>query len=88
MIQEFCVPELSAVANMQQVIFQQDGTPAHYSREVRVFLDEQFPDQWIGHRGPMEWAPRSPDLTPCDFFLVGLHQVKSLWNKASGKVSA
>ena len=40
-----CVPELSAVANMQQVIFQQDGAPAHYSCEVHAFLDEQFPDR-------------------------------------------
>ena len=29
MLQESCVPELSAVANMQQVIFQQDGAPVH-----------------------------------------------------------
>ena len=40
MLQEFCVPELSAVANTQQVIFQQDGAQAHYSREVCAFLDE------------------------------------------------
>ena len=56
-LQEFCVPELSAVANMQQVISQHDGAPAHYSCEVRAFLDEQFPDRWIGCRGPVKWAP-------------------------------
>ena len=49
---------------MQQVILQQDGAPAHYLREVCAFLDEQFPDRWIGRRGPVEWAPHLPDLTP------------------------
>ena len=62
---------MSTVANMQQVIFQQDDALAHHSREVRAFLDEQLPDRWIGRRGPVEWAPCSPDLTPYDFFLWG-----------------
>ena len=69
MLQESCGPELSSVANMQQVIFLRDGAPAHYSREVRTFLQEQFPDRWICRHGPIKWAPRSPDLTPCDFSL-------------------
>ena len=68
MVQEFCVPELSAVANMQQVIFQQDGALAHCSREVRAFLHGQFPDRWIGRRGPIELDPRSPGLPPLEFF--------------------
>uniref|UniRef100_A0A1Y1MEB7 Tc1-like transposase DDE domain-containing protein n=1 Tax=Photinus pyralis TaxID=7054 RepID=A0A1Y1MEB7_PHOPY len=38
---------------------------------VREFLDEKFPGQWIGRRGPIEWPARSPDLTPLDFFLWG-----------------
>lgn len=72
MLQNFFLPKLSQVAvNRDEVIFQQDGAPAHYSRDVRTFLDEKFPDRWIGRRGPIEWAPRSPDLTPCDFFLWG-----------------
>jgi len=32
--------------------------------------------RWIGRRGPKDlalhsWSPRSPDMTPCDFFLWG-----------------
>ena len=34
-------------------------------------MNEKFPGKWIGRRGPIEWAPRSPDLTPLDFFLWG-----------------
>lgn len=52
-------------------IFQQDGAPPHYSLEVRQLLDEKLPDSWIGRGGPTRWPPRSPDLTPLDFFLWG-----------------
>lgn len=51
--------------------FQQDGAPPHYFLPVRQWLTQNFPDRWIGRRGPVEWPPRSPDLTPLDFFLWG-----------------
>uniref|UniRef100_A0AAR2K5X1 Transposase Tc1-like domain-containing protein n=1 Tax=Pygocentrus nattereri TaxID=42514 RepID=A0AAR2K5X1_PYGNA len=51
--------------------FQQDGAPPQYGCQVQAFLDEQFPGKWIGRRGPVEWPPRSPDLTPLDFYLWG-----------------
>lgn len=54
-----------------EVWFQQDGAPAHYARLVREYLDLVFPNRWIGRLGPMLWPPRSPDLTPLDFFLWG-----------------
>jgi hypothetical protein len=54
-----------------EVVFQQDGAPPHYVAPVRQFLNNTFPDRWIGRRGPTEWPPRSPDLTPLDFFLWG-----------------
>lgn len=53
------------------IIFQQDGAPPHFVRPVRQFLDQNFPQSWIGRRGHIEWPPRSPDLTPLDFFLWG-----------------
>lgn len=54
-----------------EIVFQQDGAPPHYAAPVRQFLDDHFPGRWIGRRGPTEWPPRSPDLTPSDFFLWG-----------------
>ena len=51
--------------------FQHDGAGAHYASTVREWLDEKFPNRWIGRRGPFNWPARSPDLTPCDFFLWG-----------------
>lgn len=51
--------------------FQQDGAPPHYAVAVRQWLDNNYAHKWIGRRGPIEWPPRSPDLTPLDFFLWG-----------------
>ena len=69
MLQEFCVPRLTAVVDMQQIIFQQDS-------QVRAYLDATFPDRWLDRRGPLEWTPRSPDLTPYGFFLWGFIKSK------------
>ena len=35
------------------------------------FLDATFANRWIGRDGPTPWPPRSPDITPVDFFLWG-----------------
>ena len=48
--------------------FQQNGVPAHHSDRVRNHLDDKRPTSWVGG-GPVYWPPRSPDLTPPDFFL-------------------
>jgi len=32
-------------------------------------LDSTSPKRWIGRDGPTPWPPRSPDITPLDFFL-------------------
>jgi hypothetical protein len=50
---------------------QQDGAPPHYHRHVRAYLDETLPGRWIGRRGAIKYPPRSPDLTPLDFYLWG-----------------
>ena len=51
-------------------IFVHDWAPAHYYRPVINYLNSNFSNRWIGRPGNLlEWPPRSPDLTPCDFFL-------------------
>lgn len=52
------------------IIFQQDGAPAHNSRISRAYLNEHF-NVWIGTNGTIRWPARSPDLTPLDYFLWG-----------------
>jgi hypothetical protein len=34
-------------------------------------LDATFPNRSVGRDGPTPWPPRSPDITPLDFFLWG-----------------
>lgn len=69
MLTEYVIPQLE---DMQpNVIFQQDGAPPHWGLAVRDFLNQRFPGRWIGRDGPISWPPRSPDITPLDFFLWG-----------------
>jgi len=49
----------------------QDGAPPHFICFVTDVLNEIFPDAWIGRGGPIPWPPRSPDISPLDFFLWG-----------------
>ena len=51
------------------VIFQQDGETPHWGSHVRRFLDATFPNRWTGRDGPTPWPPRSPVITPFNFFL-------------------
>jgi hypothetical protein len=50
---------------------QHDGAPAHFGDIVRDFLNDTYHQQWIGRGGPVSWPPRSPDLTPLDFYVWG-----------------
>ena len=59
------------LADRNKIIFQQDGAGPHNARVVTNFLNEQFPDRWMGRYGPIRWPARSPDLNPLDFFLWG-----------------
>lgn len=49
----------------------QDGAPAHRTIAVRQLLRERFENRVVALHHGVEWPPRSPDLTPCDFFLWG-----------------
>jgi hypothetical protein len=51
--------------------FMHDGAPAHFTLNVRHFLNVSYGPQWIGRGGPTVWPPRSPDLNSCDFYLWG-----------------
>jgi len=46
-----------------------DGAPSHFGLQVRAFLPEAFGSRWLGRRLALHlWLPRSPDLSPLDFF--------------------
>ncbi|GFS86100.1 DUF4817 domain-containing protein [Trichonephila clavipes] len=56
--------------------FQQDGATCHTARATINLLKDTFGDRLISRFGPVNWPPRSCDLTPLDYFLWGY--VKSL----------
>lgn len=60
----------------QQMWYQHDGAPCHFSQQVRTTLSFMFPNKWIGRGGPVNWPARSPDLNPLDFYFWG--HMKSL----------
>lgn len=64
------------LAVRRRMWLQMDGAPAHYGRNVREWCQNNYPDRWIGRGGAIAWPARSPDITPCDFFLWG--HLKSL----------
>ncbi|GFW29547.1 uncharacterized protein TNCV_1549581 [Trichonephila clavipes] len=60
----------------QELWFQQDGATCHTARATIYLLKDTFGDRLISRFGPVNWPPRSCDLTPLDYFLWGY--VKSL----------
>ncbi|GFW33089.1 uncharacterized protein TNCV_2110191 [Trichonephila clavipes] len=75
MIANFFIPELNN-HDVQELWFQQDGATYHTARATIDLLKDTFGDRLISRFGPVNWPPRSCDLTPLDYFLWGY--VKSL----------
>ncbi|XP_026823780.1 uncharacterized protein LOC113561483 [Ooceraea biroi] len=81
LLQNEVIPALENMfdGNIENIWFQQDGAGPHYAVAVRQFLDNTFPNRWIGRRGQIEWPARSPDLTPSHLFV----SLSSHWNSDS-----
>ncbi|GFW17347.1 hypothetical protein TNCV_3905571 [Trichonephila clavipes] len=75
MITNFFIPELNN-HDVQELWFQQDFATCHTARATIDLLKDTFGDRLISRFGPVNWPPRSCDLTPLDYFLWGY--VKSL----------
>ncbi|GFU19762.1 hypothetical protein TNCV_3961061 [Trichonephila clavipes] len=74
-ITNFFIPQLNN-HDVQKLWFQQDGETCHTARATIDLLKDTFVDRLISRFGPVNWPPRSCDLTPLDYFLWGY--VKSL----------
>ncbi|GFX40166.1 uncharacterized protein TNCV_4318011 [Trichonephila clavipes] len=70
MITNFFIPELNN-HDVQELWFQQDGATCHTARATIDLLKDTFGDRLISRFGPVNWSPRSCDLTPLDYFLWG-----------------
>ena len=74
MLQNFLQPKLHDLFEehgVENVWFQQDGATDHTSRRSLGLLREMFPGHVVSLRGDIGWPPHSPDLSPCDLFLLG-----------------
>ncbi|GFX03045.1 transposable element Tc3 transposase [Trichonephila clavipes] len=70
MIANFFIPELNN-HDVQELWFQQDGATCHTARATIDLLKDTFGERLISRFGPVNWPPRSCDLTPLDYFLWG-----------------
>ena len=70
MLQEYLFHEMEDM-NTENIWFQQDGATAYTARETIDMLRTHFPNRVISRFGDVPWPPRSPDLSPLDFFLWG-----------------
>lgn len=69
------------VQNRCNLWYQLDGAPIHQTEQVRERLNELFQGRVIGRDREFCWPPRSPDLTPMDFFLWGYLKQKVYKNR-------
>ena len=67
MLKDYLWPELDEL-NINDMWFQQDGATSHTVRVMIDLLKGKFGERVISRNGPVEWPPRSCDLTPLDFF--------------------
>ena len=70
MITEFLWPELMNI-DLEDTWFQQDSAAPHFANETITLLYIKFPGRVISRNGDVNWAPRSCDLSPLDYFLWG-----------------
>ncbi|GFX90089.1 putative transposable element [Trichonephila clavipes] len=68
MITNFFIPELNN-HDVQELEFQEDGATCHTASATIDLLKYAFGDHLTSRFGPVNWPPRSCDLTPLDYFL-------------------
>ncbi|GFV02442.1 uncharacterized protein TNCV_1023701 [Trichonephila clavipes] len=69
-ITHFFIPELNN-HDVQELWFEQDGATCHTALATIYLLKDTLGDRLISRFGPVNWPPRSCDLTPLDNFLWG-----------------
>jgi hypothetical protein len=72
LLREFLNDELCWLrVDTRLVWFQQDGATAHTAQNSMAVVQGMFPQHVICRFGDVEWPPRPPDLSACDFFMWG-----------------
>ncbi|GFU62545.1 uncharacterized protein TNCV_1313841 [Trichonephila clavipes] len=72
LLRDTVVPCLIQRGQISKVTFMQDGATSHTANLVKAFLIQKFgEDRIISRHCRYPWPPRSPYLTPADFWLWG-----------------
>ncbi|GFV12721.1 uncharacterized protein TNCV_1366911 [Trichonephila clavipes] len=72
LLRETVVPCLIQRGQISNVTFMQDAVTSHTANPVKTFLIQTFgEDRIVSRHCRYPWPPRSPDLTPADFWLWG-----------------
>jgi hypothetical protein len=58
----------------QDMWYNFDGAPAHFTRPMRDRLKHNFPGGLIGRGGPVTWPARSPYFTTLNFLWGGMKE--------------
>lgn len=72
-LQSVVHPWMVRVSAGRPYVFQQDGAPAHNSRLVQNWCDENMDMFWSKDF----WPPSSPDLNPLDYYCWGVIERES-----------
>ena len=80
MTTDFFWPKLNDM-DVNDMWFQQDDVTCHTADATMHILDGRFEGMVISRRGDVNWPPRSCDLTPLDYFLLGFLKSQVYANK-------
>lgn len=68
MLQTVAWPAVSNVATRRGYWWQQDGATCHTTALVLDWLRDKFGDRIISNKSERRWPPKSPDLSPLDYW--------------------
>ena len=83
MLRNYFQPAITGWPNLNDFWYQHDGALAHYSQIASEYLDEMLPGRWTGRRELIGWPPKSPDLSPSDYFARGIVKVAVYLKKST-----
>jgi hypothetical protein len=83
MLELFAAPQM-AHFQANNFFFQQDSAPPHWGPTVRESLNKIVQVDWVGWTNPL--APCTSEITPLDFFLLGLCKGPGISSKVGSMV--
>ena len=71
LLRQFFWPKVQRKVRSKELWFQQDGATAHTVQGVRDWLTDKFQERVISNKMDIKWPPKSPDMSPLDYWLWG-----------------